>query len=97
MITALETFFGKARQRVMLTIHFTAKDNFAFRVEHTDLDEPLVNIESHITSHGRSPISGQSGLLDMASVGPIGNYLFELEAQPGGPQGGQLKNRARSP
>ena len=36
-------------------------------------------------------------MLYRASVGPIGTYLFELEAQPGGPQGGQLKNRARSP
>ena len=29
--------------------------------------------------------------------GSFGNYLSELEAQPGGPQGGQLKKRARSP
>ncbi|GDY08161.1 hypothetical protein LBMAG52_16470 [Planctomycetia bacterium] len=40
-------------------------------------------------------VGGQ--LLAKASKGPIGNYLSELEAQPGGPRGGQLKNRARSP
>jgi len=27
----------------------------------------------------------------------IGHYLFGLEAQPGGPWGGQLRRRARSP
>lgn len=34
-------------------------------------------------------VGGQ--LLAKASKGPIGNYLSELEAQPGGPRGGQLK------
>lgn len=40
-------------------------------------------------------VGGQ--VLAKASEEPIGNYLSELEAQPGGPRGGQLKNRARSP
>jgi hypothetical protein len=29
--------------------------------------------------------------------GQFGIYLFELEAQPGGPWGGQLKKRAQGP
>src|SRR5918998_2042422 len=37
------------------------------------------------------------GALGRERDGPNGTYLFELVAQPGGPRGGHLKNRARGP
>ena len=38
-----------------------------------------------------------SPLVCFTAEGPNGNYLFELEAQPGGPEGAQIRRRARSP
>ena len=70
------------------------EDRLARVIEDADLDESLVHIEPNIADHIerllQAACTGRTRLVLCEPMGQFGNYLFELEAQPGGPRGGQL-------
>jgi hypothetical protein len=97
-VRLFQSLARESLQRLALAIGATAIQHLTLAVENTYLDESLVDIKSGISDHDRiSYDQVWAGGARLASDGPVGNYLSELEAQPGGPRGGQLKKRAQSP